>query len=186
MSDIKKLTAWHRAQLGTAESPAGSNRTRYGALYGVNGVAWCCQYIWAGFYECGLAPLFYGGGKVASCTALMKWAKSVGHWVTGGYREGDIILYDFSGTAATAEHVGYCTGTENGAVIAIEGNTSLSAEGSQTNGGTVAEKKRPLSKVLGAFRPEYREGKMTQAEFRAMMDKYLKELAAEEPAAWSA
>ena len=63
MSSINKLTDWHKRQLGTKEDPAGSNKTRYGALYGVNGVAWCCQYIWAGFKECGMSELFYGGKK---------------------------------------------------------------------------------------------------------------------------
>ena len=33
MGQIATLTAWHRAQLGTAEQPPGSNRIRYNDLY---------------------------------------------------------------------------------------------------------------------------------------------------------
>lgn len=185
MKQTEKLTLWHKAQLGTREEPANSNKTRYGALYGYNGVAWCCQYIWAGFYECGLSKLFYGGKKTASCTALMNWAKKAGRWVTSGYKEGDIILYNFNSNAAS-EHVGYCLKADEKWVTAIEGNTSPNDLGDQANGGCVAEKRRSLSCVLGAFRPEYEEQEMTQEMFNSMMKKYMEDLAKEAPSEWSA
>jgi len=185
MTDIEKLTCWHRAQIGTKEAPAGSNRQRYGALYGWNGVSWCCQYIWAGFRECGLERLFYGGGKTASCTALMLWAKKTGQWVTDGYREGDILLFNFNDDAR-AEHVGYCLGMQDGRVLTVEGNTSAGSGGSQDNGGCVAKKSRDQKLVLGAFRPQYEEATMTQEQFDAMMDRYLSGRAALAPDGWSA
>ena len=44
---------------------------------------------------------------------------------------------------------------ENGKVYTIEGNTSFDDKGSQSNGGAVAEKKRSLSCIVGAYRPKY-------------------------------
>ena len=60
MTNLEKLTAWHRAQVGTRES--GVNRVRYNAVYygyDVEGgnYDWCAAYIWCGFYEYGLSTL---------------------------------------------------------------------------------------------------------------------------------
>lgn len=121
--------------------------------YGYNGVAWCCMFVWWCFREAGASNLFYGGGKTASCTTLMKWAKANNLWVTKDFKPGDVILYDFDKDPIWSEHVGICESATKTSVTCIEGNTSGS--GSQDNGGEVLRKTRSISLVLGAFRPKY-------------------------------
>ena len=77
------ILALARKELGTAESPAGSNHVKYNtAYYGreVSGGAypWCCVFLWWLFQTAGAPELFYGGGRTASCSALMTYAKSHG------------------------------------------------------------------------------------------------------------
>lgn len=149
-AQIAALTAWHKAQLGTKESPPGSNNVRYNTLYygreiNSSAYAWCMVYIWAGFKECGLSHLFFDGGKTASCTTLMKWAANNGLFISSGYREGDIMLYDWDGDPSS-EHTGY--------VIAARSDTDLDViEG---NAGDAVKQTHPKpSTIIGAFRPAY-------------------------------
>ena len=57
----EKIIETALAEIGVKESPANSNRQKYGKEYGVNGTAWCCQYVWWVFKPAGAAALFYGG-----------------------------------------------------------------------------------------------------------------------------
>ena len=150
MSDIDKLIEAARGEIGVKESPPNSNRVKYCTVYGVV-TAWCVIFIWWLFRLCGLSHLFYGGGKCASCSVLMGWAKSHGQWVTKGYRKGDLLLYDWNGDGKP-EHIGLCVSVSSGKVTAIEGNTST---GSNSDGGEVMQRTRSISSVLGAVRPAY-------------------------------
>lgn len=149
----EKLLAIARGELGVTESPAGSNRTKYGAWYGLDGQPWCMMFVQWCFAQAGasdLLPL-----KTASCGALMRSAKyKEGQWVTGGYQPGDVVIYDFPGGAST-DHCGIVESVSGGSVTAIEGNTSEA--GSQSNGGQVCRKVRPISQVVGAFRAKFEE-----------------------------
>lgn len=147
------MTAWHLRQIGTTEYPPGSNNVRYNTEYygrevSGSGYPWCMAYIWCGFHELGGTSLM---PKTASCTALMNYAREIGAWVTDGYREGDIILYNFD-RYPDADHVGYCLGFDGKRVECVEGNTSST---SADNGGAVMRVKRNASCVLGAYRPDY-------------------------------
>jgi len=150
MTQADRLVSWAEQQLGTAESPPGSNNARYNTLYygrPVSGDAypWCVTFIWAGFQECGLSRLFYGGGKTAGCRQLMQHAQANGLWVTGDYRKGDLLLY---GKGTSPEHIGIFTGVRAGNLYAaIEGNYS----------NKVCRVWRSASAVLGAYRPQWAE-----------------------------
>ena len=148
-----------QSQIGVKEYPAGSNKVKYNtAYYGreVSGSSypWCCAFVWWCFDKVGAKELFYNGGKTASCTALMKFAKAHNQWVTSGFKKGDVILYNWSGKTSYAEHVGICIGTSDNNVICVEGNTSLT---NQDNGGSVMQRTRSKSLVVGAYRPKYKE-----------------------------
>ena len=155
MKQYEKMTAWHKAQIGTSETPPGTNNVRYNTAYYGREVSdptgdsfqWCMSYHWCGFQETGLGDLFMDGGRTASCTGLYKWAVSHGRWVTGGFREGDILIYSSNGSAEKIYHTGYYTGdrTSNGRLIAIEGNVN----------NAVQYVYRRLSEVFGAFRPAW-------------------------------
>lgn len=113
--------------------------------------------------------------RTASCGALMNAAKKAGCWVTRDFRPGDVVIYDFPGGAAT-DHCGIveCELPDYG-VQAIEGNTSES--GSQSNGGQVCRKNRPMKYIVGAVRPQFEQEKkeeiMTGKEIYDALNEYL-------------
>lgn len=148
MSEIKKLTAWFRAQVGVSENPIGSNNVRYNTTYYGSEVwgdnyPWCATIIWTGYKECGLSKRYLDGDRTAYCPYIASWAQSHGCWVTGGYREGDILLYALGGNQIN--HVGYCASANGKTVESIEGNYS----------DKVCNVRRGVSEVVGAYRPTY-------------------------------
>ena len=167
-----------KRDLGYKESPPGSNRTKYGKWYGMDGQPWCMMAVQYWLDQAGVAPVI----RTASCGALMRAAKKAGEWVTGGYKPGDVVIYDFPGGAAT-DHTGIIESFDGRYVTAIEGNTSA---GNDSNGGEVMRRTRKLDVVLGAWRPKYEEDDdMTQEQFNKMMDTWLAQLAKQEPSDWS-
>ena len=155
-----------RAELGNTESPAGSNRTKYGKWYGLDGQPWCMMFVQWCFDRVGAASLL--PIRTASCGTLMRAAQKAGLWVTRGYLPGDVVIYDFSGKRSTTEHTGIVERVTASGIIAIEGNTSVA--GSQSNGGEVCRKSRRNGLIIGAVRPKYEEvdhldiEKLTDAE----------------------
>lgn len=157
MYEIKKLTAWFRAQVGTAENPLGSNNERYNTAYYGREVfgdnyPWCATTIWTGYKECDLSKRYLDGGRTAYCPYIASWAQSHGCWVTGGYREGDILLYALGGNQIN--HVGYCASANGKTVESIEGNYS----------DKVCDVRRSVSEVVGAYRPTYAADISTKPE----------------------
>ena len=150
MARATDILAIARAELCYTESPAGSNRTKYGAWYGLDGQPWCMMFIQWVFAQAGAAlPV-----KTASCSALMSYAQAHGQWVTSGYRAGDIVIMDFPGNKARTDHCGIVLTALTDGVRTIEGNTGV---GNDSNGGEVMERTRPLSVIIGAYRPHYAE-----------------------------
>lgn len=174
-----------RADLGYTESPAGSNKTKYGKWYGLDGQPWCMMAVQYWFDKAGM-PLPY---RTASCPALVTYAKKVGKWHTTSFKPGDIVLYDFNLNGG-ADHVGIVESAAARSITAIEGNTSVT---SNDNGGAVLRRSRSNSLILGVYRPDYesekREGEeeeeVTYEKFKAFMDQYNKEVSAQAPSSWS-
>lgn len=147
-------------EIGTVEQPG--NRQKYGKAYGMDGVYWCMIFVWWVFHQTS-PSLFYGGGKTASCGELMRWAQRQNKWVTKDYHAGDVLIYDFPGNSVRTDHCGICESVSGQYVTAIEGNTSNGNTGSQSNGDGVYRRKRKLSLVLGAYRPDY------EPDYRAIL-----------------
>lgn len=148
---VLAIAAW---QVGVLESPAGSNKVKYNtAFYGrkVSGRAypWCMAFIWWVFREAG-----FNLYKTASCSAFVRRYKafSPGQVVTGGYRPGDIVFFDFSGSRKKTEHVGLVVSVSGATVTTIEGNTSV---GSDANGGAVMRRTRKAGLITCGVRPGY-------------------------------
>ena len=156
---LPSILSIFRSQIGTTEIPAGSNQTKYGEAYGWNGQPWCVMFLWWGFKEANQSRLFFDGNKTASCSELMYWAIEKGLWVTSGYQAGDLVIMDFPNNKTTTDHIGIVEKAENNFLYTIEGNTSSSDEGSQSNGDGVWAKVRDTSKtiIVGAVRPNYIE-----------------------------
>jgi len=154
MATAEKVLDVARKELEYTEKPAGSNRTKYGKWFGLDGYAWCMMFVQWCFHQTGASKLL--PKKTASCGDLMRAAKAAGQWVTKDFRPGDVVIYDFPGGAAV-DHTGLVERVTASGVVAIEGNTSQS--GSQSNGGQVCRKTRPYSQIKGAVRPKFEEEK---------------------------
>ena len=165
MATAKEILAVARKELGVKESPAGSNRTKYGAWYGLDGQPWCMMFIQWVFAHAGV-PLPV---KTASCGAFMRAAQAHGRWVTSNYQPGDIVIYDFPGGGAT-DHCGIVEQLAGGGIIAIEGNTG---SGNDADGGQVQRRIRSNKVILGAFRPAY---DIEEKEDEVVTYKYLKDV----------
>lgn len=158
---LSKVIETARADLGYTESPPGSNMTKYGEAYGMNGVPWCVEALWYWFNSAGERMAFFGSGKTASCSMLLRWYKEQGLTVpVEQVQAGDIALLNFNGKG-TPDHCGLVTGTEHEkragvvSITTIEGNTSPS-DGSQSNGGMVCKKTRYTPQIVAVCRPQYK------------------------------
>lgn len=152
-----------RADLGYTESPANSNMTKYGEWYGMNGQPWCVMALAFWFDHAGERMAFFGGGKTASCSILLRWYKEQGLTVpVEDVQVGDIVILNFSGTKDT-QHCGLVTDVWEAldgfgrvaSVFTIEGNTTNGGGRSEDNGGCVAEKERFPSQIVAVCRPQY-------------------------------
>lgn len=151
MGTVSELLRIARQELGSTESPAGSNRTKYGKWMGLDGQPWCMSFVQWCFDQAGI-PL---PEKTGSCGALMRAAQAAGCWVKANFRPGDVVIYDFSGRQKTTQHCGIVTcDLPDYGVEAIEGNTSQGG-GSQDNGGMVCCKNRHAKYIIGAVRPGF-------------------------------
>lgn len=149
MTTAQALLEIARGELGTKESPAGSNQVKYATWYGLPGQPWCVMFVMWVFAQAGAAlPT-----RTASCTLLMNAAKKAGSWVTSGYLPGDVVIYDW-GANGVPDHCGIVESASGSAVTAIEGNTAV---GNDSDGGEVMRRERQTRQILGAVRPRYEE-----------------------------
>lgn len=148
------------------ETPAGSNRTKFGKAFGMNGVPWCAEFVWyAGekapetnpFAKSASAAYIQdntvankGGRYILAQTSSNARKKSV----LSSYRFGDEISFNFSGGSSRV-HTGLIVGVVGSSIYCIEGNTSFDSGGSQSNGGCVALRKRSYTTGVCVVRPNY-------------------------------
>lgn len=161
---LSKVIEIARAELGVTESPAGSNRVKYWDLFGPEwqGQPWCCAFLAWVYQQAGERMAFFGGGKTASCSMLLRWYREQGLvYSVAEVKVGDIVILNFHGTKDT-EHCGLVTKVSGRridvgtlVITTIEGNTSPS-DGSQSNGGMVCEKTRYPSQIVAVCRPQYK------------------------------
>ena len=175
MWQVDKICAIARAEIGTREQPADSNRQKYGEAYGWNGVPWCVQFIWWLFVQAGLSALFYGGQKTASCGELLRWAREMRQLVgVENVARGDVVFLSFT-RGSEPEHLGMVyRESYPDAIYTVEGNTS--AAGSQDNGGMVLDKLRRRDHVVAVWRPNYAAitdytGRWSEPAIRQVIDR---------------
>lgn len=155
MSNAVQVMTIAIAELGYKESPAGSNKTKYGKEYGMNGVPWCAEFVWWVFKHAGCPELFYGGKKSAYCPAIADYYIKNKQTVSknkGQY--GDIVFFDWNKNNSS-DHIGLIESKNaDGTYNTIEGNTSLT---SNDNGGKVMRRRRKQSEISWICRPKYTE-----------------------------
>jgi hypothetical protein len=146
MGTLARTLEIARAELGYTESPANSNKTKYGLWFGVNGQPWCAIFVCWVMSQAGVPY-----SKQAYTPSLAQWYKSQGRWSTTPHA-GDVVFFDFPGGHDRIEHTGIVESVGNGYIVTIEGNTSL---GNNTNGGAVMRRQRSGPSIAGYGRPQY-------------------------------
>ena len=152
----QKVIRWCEAQIGTTESPAGSN---WGPKISdwIKFTGYDFPVYWCGCFAC-FATVKVGGAKVPNRIRLgyTGYIVSDAKGSTNGLEEvsfdnaraGDIVVYTF-------DHIGVVERVSGTTLTAIEGNTSSGSSGSQSNGGGVFRRLRNRSDVLCIARPNY-------------------------------
>ena len=133
-----------RSEIGVGENPSGSNRTKYGEWYGMNGVAWCAIWVSYVFYRAGLPLAFTTSKGFSYCPYGVAAFKKKGQWYTSKPRPGDVVFFNWDGGAV--DHVGIVESVNrDGSINTIEGNTSNNK----------VERRRRTGDIVGYGRPNY-------------------------------
>lgn len=147
--------------VGVHENPAGSNTgypepNGWESNFAMHAVSWCGCFA-------GSMILLAGGhvdSRVAYCPSIEADAKSglngFERWTTDHRqaKAGWLALYCWDGTGVP-EHVGVVEKFTASGPVTVEGNTSSGDEGSQSNGGMVAERQRAWTNVVGYAKPRF-------------------------------
>lgn len=146
--DVLRIAA---AELGTIESPAGSNRQKYSAALGRPAEPWCADFVVWVARQAGLKLQ----SESAYTPSMANAFKATRTWHTDTVpRPGDLAFFNFG--AGIIRHVGIVAGWDaHAGVTCIEGNTSPGTAGSQDNGGGVYRRTRPRYHIVGFGRPYY-------------------------------
>ena len=137
------------AEVGTAEDPPGSNRTKYAAeAHHANGWPWCATFLVAIANRVKLTL-----PSVSAYTPTMaNGFKAAGRFVSTP-EAGDFVFYDFPDASNRIQHVGVVAQVRaDGKLETIEGNTSYAND---TNGGCVMRRVRSQASVVGFGRPSW-------------------------------
>ena len=139
-----------RAEIGTMESPANSNMTKYGEWFGLQSVPWCAIFVsWVYAHAGHRLPIIGYTNGMAGCQTAYHYFKTKNLLVKSPV-PGDIVLYDWQGDGRY-DHVGiFEIDMGNGKFSAIEGNTSLVND---SNGGEVMRRTRSYAQAVFA-RPQ--------------------------------
>jgi hypothetical protein len=145
-----------RGELGEVEHPLGSNKTKYGEAYGMNGVAWCAEFVWWVFQQAGV-PLPI---KTAYTPTLASAFQSEKRWLSNVSKDveaGDVVLFYWPSMGRIA-HVGIVEVVlASGDVQTIEGNSDVA--GGRSGGKVVRHvRSRATVHAHGGFGvPRYHE-----------------------------
>jgi CHAP domain len=132
------------AELGTKESPANSNKQKYGSWYGMNAQPWCAMFVTWCFEQVGDSPAFLKGSRYAYVPYVVGDAREGrnGLKTTDDPIPGDLVCYDWNWNGEY-DHIGiFEYWKSNDTFSAIEGNTSYS---DNSNGGEVMRRDRNKS-----------------------------------------
>lgn len=165
---VEVMLGW--AAAGLKENPADSNRVPdlqalakalgLAPWYQAMGWPWCA-------FSANLAALKVGGQTATAglrlgrfnalyCPAILTAAEHGDHGMkvvpASLARRGDLVLFDWQHDG-TSDHIGRITAAPaGGSVATVEGNTSSGPGGSQSNGGGVYRRIRPLTDVRAFIR----------------------------------
>lgn len=153
MTKREELIALAVSQLGIKETPANSNKTKYGEWYGLNGEKWCAIFV-SWLYAHAGVPL----GNVERPNGYQSCQGGYNHWKASGEitkdpQPGDIVLFDWN-RDKHADHTGIFVnwiGTDKRDFYSIEGNTGIQSD---SNGGSVMHRRRSVISVKAFVSPK--------------------------------
>lgn len=175
MASAAELVRVAASQIGTKESPAGSNRVKYGKWYGLDGNPWCDMFVSWCANQIGASGIV---GKYAYCPSHVNYFKNKGWWLGRDCtpKPGDVIFFS---NGKRACHVGIVEKRINSNTVqTIEGNTSVS---NNDNGGKVMRRTRSYGTVgskwyvLGFGRPVYPSDKSSGSSSVKSVQKWCNE-----------
>lgn len=144
-----KALNFAETQIGTKESPFGSNMQKYGAWYGMNGVPWCAIFVSYCLYEVGYKTLQGNLWKYSYVPTIAQDAAMGrnGMSLTKDPQPGDLVSYTFRGIPNA--HVAFFSSWVNPATNHfyfndLAGNTGMS---NLANGGEVLSGEQNISYV---------------------------------------
>ena len=145
MTPGERVLSVAASQIGYHEEK--NHRNKYGAWYGLDGVAWCMEFVqWC--YDKADIPLPF---KTASCGELLRWYRKHQPECVGATPvPGCIVIFDFPRTAYDTDHTGIFEGMGRETITTVDGNTTGGA-GSDANGGWVERRTRALSYANPVF-----------------------------------
>ncbi len=165
MTRDKVLQTAH-TELGITESPAGSNKSKYGKWYGagLDGQKWCAMFVSWVFHHAGL-PLGHIQSKngIHHCQSAHNYYKAKGK-MTSNPQPGDIVIYDWSGDGH-ADHIGIFKKWMDSAKTVLEAYEGNTSQGNDSDGGKVMLRKRSRNLVKSFLNPGvYTDGDVTVVE----------------------
>jgi hypothetical protein len=145
MTSVQQVLDRARSQIGVTEHPSGSNRTPFGAWYGIQGQPWCA------IFEGLPLPATISKG-FAYTPSGAAWFQHRRRW-TSKPAPGHIVFFNFLGDGVNRiSHVGIVESVRpDGSIVTIEGNTD--ERGGRT-GGKVMRKVRRTG-IVGYGIPDY-------------------------------
>lgn len=140
-SDVILSTA--AREIGYHEGKGKHNK--FGEWYGMDGVAWCMEFVQWVYHQSGLDLPF----KTASCGDLLRWyVQNQPECVTDKPVPGCVVIFDFPKTPYKTDHTGIFVQLDGDRIVTIDGNTS---GGSNSNGGWVQQRTRTLEYANPVF-----------------------------------
>lgn len=139
-TEAKEIISLAKNEVGYAESPPGSNKTKFAQIAGVqNGLAWCSTFIKAMFVKAGHPQsTLVTPSTEATLDNFMRINK-----VGKTPKVGALVFFLFPGSRSRGRrvnHIGIVYDWDDQHVLSIDGNTSGDNE---RNGGQVAKRTRP-------------------------------------------
>jgi cell wall-associated NlpC family hydrolase len=134
-----KVVEIAQQEIGYQETPKGSNKTKYGEWFGMDGVPWCAIFVSWVYAQAGfpLGNIGFTKGFAGTRTGLKYFRDN--RRTTFYPAPGDIVFFDWD-LNEKVDHVGiFVKWLDNDYFESIEGNTGTT---SQSNGGEVMLKKR--------------------------------------------
>lgn len=172
MTNATKVLQIARGELGYNRWSDPNTGTKYGrwmakatgqAWYGNNGIAYCNMFVSWVLAQAGVkqpAP-----GHFAYVPYSINAYANAGRRVTNkrNAQPGDLVCFDWDGDGV-ADHIGFCEVNNGGYLTCLEGNTSGSWQGSQSNGGGVYRRTRYWDSVIEVLRPAYKSATVTTSK----------------------